>query len=455
MIAPRPRLLLWFALLGLPSALIPALDPSLPTGWALAGPLLIGTVAFLDAALVVGGLKHVSLRMAPVTRCSRDRAAALALEIRSEAAAVRRVRVGLSLPASLRSFQEELWVHPPSDGIWGRVDWGFEPKERGQFHIKRARLGMRSRLGLWDHWISQPVEGEIRSYPNLALDKRPLAALFLNRGSLGLHAQRQVGQGREFEKLREYVPGDSYDEIHWKATAKRGQPVTKVFQLERTQEVYVFIDASRLSSRTVPRLGDPRKSGAESAREEPLLDRYLTAGLVLGQAAEHQGDLFGLGVFSDRVQTFIRAGSGSAHAHVCRDALYRLQCQSVSPDFDELGSFIRARLRRRALLLYLTSLDDPIHAETFLRHAKLLSRQHLMVVMMARPHGVAPLFSGDVPATSDGVYEKLGAHLRWQSLQEHGRQLEKLGVAFQLVEPGSLGLELVTRYMRVKNRQML
>jgi len=55
------------------------------------------------------------------------------------------------------------------------------------------------------------------------------------------------GKGRDFEKLREYIPGDSLDDIHWKATAKRGHPVTKVFQIERTQEVYVILDASRLS----------------------------------------------------------------------------------------------------------------------------------------------------------------------------------------------------------------
>ena len=94
-----------------------------------------------------------------------------------------------------------------------------------------------------------PAQSEIRVYPNLFTERRNLAALFLHRGAFGLHAQRQVGKGREFEKLREYMPGDSFDEIHWKATAKRGRPITKVFQIERTQEVYVVIDASRLSAR--------------------------------------------------------------------------------------------------------------------------------------------------------------------------------------------------------------
>ena len=95
------------------------------------------------------------------------------------------------------------------------------------------------------------MQSEIRVYPNLLTERKNLAALFLNRGTFGIHAQRQVGKGRDFEKLREYVPGDGYDEIHWKATARRGRPITKVFQIEKTQEIYVIVDASRLSAREV------------------------------------------------------------------------------------------------------------------------------------------------------------------------------------------------------------
>src|SRR5207249_1294948 len=177
--------------------------------------------------------------------------------------------------------------------------------------------------------------------------RKSLAAFFLKRGALGLHLQRQIGKGRDFEKLREYVPGDSFDEIHWKATARRAKPITKVFQVERTQEIYVVIDASRLSSRET---GGPGTS---------ILERHVTAALVLGLATERQGDLFGLITFADKVQTFVRARRGKAHFTACRDALYTLQAQSVSPDFDELFSFIRLQLRRRCLIVMLTSLDDP------------------------------------------------------------------------------------------------
>ena len=110
--------------------------------------------------------------------------------------------------------------------------------------------------------------------------------LFLPRGSLGIHAQRQLGKGREFEKLREYMPGDSYEDIHWKTTAKRARPVTKVFQLERTQEIYVIIDASRLSARTEEVMSSNQQNEDSTKASKTILEKYITAAMILWLAAE-------------------------------------------------------------------------------------------------------------------------------------------------------------------------
>ena len=39
------------------------------------------------------------------------------------------------------------------------------------------------------------------------------------------------------------MPGDGYDEIHWKATARRGQPIVNQFEAERSQNLVVLLDA--------------------------------------------------------------------------------------------------------------------------------------------------------------------------------------------------------------------
>ena len=115
--------------------------------------------------------------------------------------------------------------------------------------------------------------------PNVFNERKNLAGLFLNRGGLGVHARRQIGKGREFEQLRQYFPGDSYEDLHWKATAKRGMPVTKVFQIERTQEVYVVLDSSRLSSRRAQRSLRPETAGVDESGS--ILERFITAALIM------------------------------------------------------------------------------------------------------------------------------------------------------------------------------
>jgi uncharacterized protein (DUF58 family) len=278
-----------------------------------------------------------------------------------------------------------------------------------------------------------------------------------------VHAQRQVGKGREFEKLREYIPGDGFDEIHWKATAKRGRPVTKVFQIERTQEVYVVVDASRLSARAAEGR-DRSVEGSESARGphstldtqySTALERYVTAALVLGLAAEQQGDLFGLLTFADKVESFLRARNGKLHYSACRDALYTLHPRLVNPDFDEVCTFIRLRLRRRALLVFLTALDDPVLADSFARNVGLLCRQHLVLVNMIQPPGAVPLFTKPDVEAVDELYEHLGGHIRWQNLRELGKVLQRRGVSFSVLDNERLSAQLVSQYLNVKRRQLL
>jgi uncharacterized protein (DUF58 family) len=184
------------------------------------------------------------------------------------------------------------------------------------------------------------------------------------------------------------------------------------------------------------------------------LERYVTAALVLGLAAEQQGDLFGLLTFADKVQTFVRAKNGQAHYNVCRDALYTIQPQGVSPDFDELCTSIRLRLRRRTLLIFLTSLDDPELAASFVKNMELLRRQHLVVVNMIQPPGVAPVFGGPI-AFTDELYQQLGGHLRWHNLRELEKVLQRRGVQFQLLKNENLSAELVSQYLRIKQRQLL
>lgn len=471
MIVPQTRLLFWFAFTVLPFS---ALGAVYPEAFLFSVAIIAGfvAVALVDATLALGKLDGVSLQLPEIVRVSKERPAVIPVTVRHQRQRSLRVRLGLALPRELQSPGEDVVVRLPEGVEDSCLDWTLRPTRRGNYRIGKAFLETSSRWGWWAIRGTVPVRCEVRVYPNLLQERKNLAALFLKRGSFGAHAQRQVGKGRDFEKLREYVPGDGYDEIHWKATARRGHPVTKVFQIERTQEVYVVVDASRLSARPASSGPNPVFSKAQPTRVErsgdslnteywklntppSVLERFLTSALILAQAAEQQGDLFGLMTFADQAQTFLRARNGKAHYSACRDAIYALEPRSVVPDFDEITAFIRTRLRRRALLIFLTSLEDPVLAESFVRNASLLAGQHLVLVNMLKPAGADPLFTrADVDGIDD-IYRHLGGHLQWHNLRELEKVLQRRGVRFALVENERLASDLVAQYVGVKQRQLI
>ena len=466
MIVPQNRLLFWFAAIVLPFALAMAVEPAAAVV-SLACVGALGIVLIGDAIAGHSHLAGIAMALPEVVRMSKAREGKIEIRIQNKRQQQRPLRLALALPLEVPAMQEDLTVELPAGSEWSRVLWLCTPTQRGNYAVHFAYVENPSPLGFWAVRKTLVVHSEIRVYPNLLQDRKSLAALFLNRGAFGLHAQRQIGKGRDFEKLREYVPGDGYDEIHWKATARRGRPITKVFQIEKTQEVYVVIDASRLTARTpggesvVSRQSSVAKASGSPATDHGLLttdstlERFMTAALVLGLAAEQQGDLFGLLTFTNKVEKFVRAKNGKAHYSACRDALYTLQPKTVSPDFDELCTFLRLRLRRRSLLFFLTALDDAQIAGSFVRNVDLIRRQHLVLVNMVQPPGVEPVFANPNVATLDQLYQHLGGHLQWQKLRELEKVLKRRGVQFSLLQNERLSVELVSQYLNVKRRQLL
>ena len=167
------------------------------------------------------------------------------------------------------------------------------------------------------------------------------------------------------------------------------------------------------------------------------------------------GDLFGLLTFSDSVHEFLRARGGKSHYAACRELLFNLHPRMVNPDYEELSTFIRLKLRRRALIIVLTSLDDPILSESFMRTVDLMGRHHLVTVNMLRPAGARPVFSNQNIGSPEEIYHELSGHILWHHLREIESTLALHGVHFVLLDRERLCVDLVSQYMNVKQRQLL
>jgi uncharacterized protein (DUF58 family) len=432
MIVPGSRILLIAALVVLPVATLAGIVPglALPCAGILAACFAASVV---DAWLSRQRVAAFGANAPALVRLTKDVRAVVPLTLENRSARAFAVRAGLVMPEGVASerFTESVTLQPGRSALV----WSCTGVTRGDHALRDLHVEAPSPLGLWLARARVPVECNLRVYPNLR--DRATAALFLRALNAGMRVYRQVGKGREFERLREYIPGDSYEDIHWKATAHRRAPVVKLYQVEHAQEVYVVVDASRLSAR------------------EQILESYVTAALHLALAAERQGDRFGLVTFSDRPHRMVRARSGMDHFRLCRETIYNLQARRVSPDFRELFTSLQLNLRRRSLLIFFTSLDDPLLAETFAREVSLVARRHLVLVNVMRTAGLQPLFETDAPADVESAYQALAGQMRWNKMHELQIALRNRGVRLSVVDPQNIKAQATAAYLEIKRRQLL
>ena len=432
MTVPSKRLIWLAALVALPLSTVAGMAP----GFVAVASTILGLcalVAAADAALGARRTARFQLRAPAVLRLTKDVETTVPLVLENRSGSPAAVRLALAIPEGITSTRTVEHVAVPAGEA--RIDWPCTGTARGDHELHEAQVEAKSPLGLWLARADRPVRCSLRVYPNLR--DRATAALFLRRPDAGQRIQRQVGKGREFDNLRHYLPGDSFEDIHWKATARRGFPTVKQYQVEHAQEVYAVIDFSRLSAR------------------EGILDSYINAALHLALLAERQGDRFGLVTFSDRTHRLIRAHRGLAHFRLCRETIYNLEPSRVSPDFREVFTNLQVNLRRRALLVFFTYLDDSLLAETFTREISMLAGRHVVLVNAGRPAHLKPLFSGEPPADLGALYRDLAGQMLWNRMRELKLALHSKGVRMALVEPARIKTHVSFEYREVKRRQLL
>jgi uncharacterized protein (DUF58 family) len=434
-----PRKIVFISLLAAAPAFVLAFMPGLLTIFLGCLGLLV-LVAVFDFAACLRYHRKVVVSTPDVTRCSQllDGKIAFILE-NNLAETVRIENFSHCLPVLLRAETAPARFNLTSGGR-EKLEIACCPERRGVYEFAPCLFEVPSPLGLWSYRGRIKPEGEIRVYPDLFSEQKKMAAIFLQRGKVGAHIMRFAGQGRDFERLRDYVPGDSYDTIAWKATARRAKPVSKVFQVENTQNVYAVIDASRFS--TIEK------------NSKTNFDYYLASALVLGAAAERYGDAFGIVIFDSKVRNFIPAMTGGSASKTCRNAVFAVQPQNVPPDFNTLFSFIRNRIPRRSLMFFLTDISNALPAEEFIRDVELVGSKHVCMVNMLNHEGIDPMYSREFDHIED-VYRGLAGHLKWAELENRALELRRHGVGFSTSTRDNLSIDMINSYLQIKRRQLL
>ena len=465
MLAPSAKML-YRASLCLPAAaLLAAFAPQAGALAALIAALFL-LAACVDALRSAGIWDGAKITAAPLIRQFAGREGAVEIAIEPGAASRSSFRAALASEAGAGIVEKplEIAAHAaaPASGSM-KISIPCRPPARGNFRATCAACETESRWGFWTVSRRFPLASEIRVYPDLAAERSEAPDVFISRAGHGERSRPLAGKGREFEKLREYVPGDDVGDIHWKATAKRRFPVTKVYQIERLRDVVVVVDASRLSGITAP-------LGGTAAKRQTMLDTRIRAALAFALAAEKSGDRFGLALFGRGVLAFIPPGSGKHHFDACRNALYAARAEPVSPDFRELFAFLASRVRKRSLMIFLTDISSEALSARFLENAKAATR-HLLAAPLFAGDGVRPATDSanfSTPAADPAVspaaspasapadpYAAYAGHIKWLELKTLENKLRAAGIRTAIAPAGKPLAAMLGLYRGAKERQLL
>jgi uncharacterized protein (DUF58 family) len=367
-------------------------------------------------------------------------------------------------PPNMRADVVVLSAYVPAGGR-AELVYRLTPSERGDFRFGSINLRYRSALGLFVRQTSSEPDDAFRVYPNLLeLRKYDLLA---RRGALqeaGLRQARLRGMGTEFERLREYQPDDDFRRINWKATARRGKPISIEYEPERSQNVVIMLDAGRLMGAQVGQAaawaGDvsPRDQArtfpADRAHSLTKLDHALNSALLLAYVASQRGDKVALLAFADTVTTWLPPVRGRRSFSLVLEALYNLRPQRVEPDFARAFHELARRQLKRSLLLLFTDLAEPEASGRLVAYLARASRHHLPVcVTISDP--VLRASAAQPPATSSAVYERAVAQRLLDERQGVLASLRQQGVVSLDVPAEQLTPEVVNTYLELKARTRL
>ena len=328
-------------------------------------------------------------------------------------------------------------------GALGTAAFAFEVigQARGESPLGEVALRVRTPIGLVTRTLSFAQGDAVLVAPSLAGVKRfRWMAVHHRLATVGVRQARRRGEGRSFARLRDYVVGDDPRHIDWKATARRGHPITREFTVEQSQTVFVLIDAGR--------------SMTQLAGRYPRFEYALSASLLLADVAITAGDRVGALVFDDQLRALVPAQRGIGALHALRTALIPVQPTLVEPDYAAAFRALAQRQRKRALIVLLTDVIDARASRALLAHLTKSASRHLALVVALRNDALLQAARPTADNTS-ALYASAAAE---ELISERLTALQRMrdaGVVVVDVAPDAMAAAVVNQYLELKSRGAL
>ena len=326
-------------------------------------------------------------------------------------------------------------------GKSGEVTYTVRPSRRGASVMPCVYLRFPTRLGLWTRQQQRPLVTPIRIYPDIrAVYRYELLARQNRLSEIGVRMVRMPGQGREFERLREYRYGDEIRQVDWKATSRQRQLISREFNTERNQNIVIMVDCGRFMK---------NESGGIS-----YLDLALNSAIMLSYIALGQGDNVSLLAFSSKIERFVRPVRGKPGIQQILRSTYDIEASTGVSDYSLALEHLTRVQRKRALVVLITFVTDELQLKVIADSLRLRSLPYLPLVVLLQDDGLQAL-AGRVPETDLEACHTAAAAQILSGQTHQAAILRESGVMLIETSPKLLTERVINEYLSIKARNLM
>jgi uncharacterized protein (DUF58 family) len=340
-------------------------------------------------------------------------------------------------------FQERKWIRKATlgRGEHHQLEYALKPVTRGEYIFHDINLFAHAPLRLVKRRYVFPAEKMVKVYPSyMQMRKFQLLAVSNRLQQVGVRKIRRIGHSMEFEQIKEYVRGDDYRTINWKATARKDGLMVNNFTDERSQQIYCLINKGRVMKMPFDGM--------------TLLDYAVNASLVLSNVAMVKQDKAGIITFEKNIDTFLVADKKPTQMNMVLETLYRQRTDFLEPDFEKLFSVIRNRITNRSLLVLFTNFESLESLQREMPALKKIAHYHLLLVVFFQNTELKSLV--EKPAdTLEDIYIRTIAEKFAFEKKQMVKELHKNGILSILSTPESLTVNTINKYLELKTRMSI
>jgi uncharacterized protein (DUF58 family) len=425
------------ALTGLAFVLGYFLAPMLVIGRVMVGVLAVMLVADI-LLLYRGGRVEASRKMEDRLSNGDENEVRLVIENRYRFPI--RAQVLDELPVQLQVRDMEFNPSIPS-GRSAEIRYHVRPVTRGEYAFGVVNVLVASSLGLARRRFRLAAAQTVPVYPSyIQMRKYELLAISNRLVEAGVKRIRRVGNTMEFDQIREYVVGDDYRTVNWKATARRASFMVNQYQDERSQQVVCIIDKGRTMK--MPFAG------------MTLLDYAINAALVVSNIAIHKQDRAGLVTFGRKIDAWLTPDRRRTQMRKIIESLYKQSTDFLESDYEALYALLRRSLANRSLLLLFTNFDTLSAMERRLPQLRAMARNHLVVVIFFENTELRKLLEAPAETTEEIYVKAIGEKLALEKKQIV-KELALHGIHSILSAPENLTVDTINKYLELKSRRLI